>query len=371
MWHRPQTPRHSLAIVGAAAVLISHAASAQTSLRQACAPDYHRFCEGMIPGTPAIRACFAANFARLAPGCQQAIAAAHKAADARRGADSGDTVRQVTVDGVPRTYLVHVPPQKPAAGFPVVLAFHGAGAQGAGMIGLTHIDALADRRGFIAVYPDGIDRRWDDGRRSIAAHTNDVAFTVAMLDDLAHAYPVDARRVFAAGMSNGAMLSERLGCELSARIGAIAAVAGGMAADIAPSCHPAKPVSVLQIAGTADPVMPYGGGIVANHSVFGVGGEVVGAARTAELWAHIDGCGSAGAPAALPPVPPADGTSVTRTHYAGCAAGREVSLLTVTGGGHAWPGGPQYLPALLIGPASTQLDASNTIIDFFLAQPPR
>jgi polyhydroxybutyrate depolymerase len=70
-------------------------------------------------------------------------------------------------------------------------------------------------------------------------------------------------------------------------------------------------------------------------------------------------------------VAPADGTSVTRTRYAGCNSGREVTLLTVTGGGHTWPGGPQYLPALLIGPASTQLDASAAIIDFLLAQPPR
>ena len=359
---------------GLVTLLLGTAAHAQPSLRQACAPDYHKFCEGLFPGTAAIRTCFAQNLARLAPACQAAIAAtrvAREADETRRATATGDTLAQTTVNGVARSYLVHVPPQKPAGGFAVIFAFHGAGGQGAGMIGLTHFDKLADQRGFIAVYPNGIDRHWNDGRSTITAGADDVGFTRAMIGELTTKYSVNAAQIYATGFSNGAMLTQRLGCELADRISAIAPVSGGLPEDLAPRCHPAKPVSVLYVAGTADPIVPFSGGAVSTYGGLGVGGNVLSAEATASIWAATNGCARGANASVLPPTGPLDGTAVSRTLFAPCKSGRAVTLLVVKGGGHTWPGGPQYLPASMIGPASTQVDASAAIVDFFLAQAPR
>lgn len=283
----------------------------------------------------------------------------------------GDRAVDLRVDGVQRSYLVHVPRAAPPAGFPVVLAFHGGGGRARSMIRLTGLDALADRRGFIVAYPDGIDRHWNDGRSTIKVKSDDVGFVAAVLDDLERRFPVDARRIYATGISNGGIFSERLGCDLSNRIAAIAPVSGTMPADLAPSCRPARPVSLLQIGGTADPIMPYGGGAVADFGGRGEGGQVLSDQRTAALWADLDGCAGPSRPEALAPIAAPDGTGVVRTRFAPCRPGAVVTLLTVEGGGHTWPGGAQYLPAAIVGRASRQLDASAAIVDFFLSRPPR
>ena len=88
--------------------------------------------------------------------------------------------------------------------------------------------ALADRHGFIAVYPDSRRGHWDDGRETVTDPTDDVAFIGALLDALAAEYAVDARRIYAAGISNGGMMSMRLACELSGRLAAIAVATTGL-----------------------------------------------------------------------------------------------------------------------------------------------
>ncbi len=304
--------------------------------------------------------------ALLCAGC---VAIARHAAMARSA--SGDAPVKVLVDELPRTYLIHVPATAPAGGFPVILVFHGGGGQATGVIRLTRLDPLADRRGFLAVYPNGIGRHWNDGRSTIRNKSDDVRFVDVILDDLARRYPVDPARIYATGISNGAMFTERLGCERSGRFAAIAPVSGTLPADMAPSCRPAQPVSVLQIGGTADPIMPFNGGAVADFGGWGEGGLVLSVPDTVERWALADGCAPPAPPVALPPIKPADGTSVTQQIFAPCRSGKQVVVLTINGGGHTWPGGFPYLPARIIGPVSHQLDASEAIVDFLLSQPRR
>jgi polyhydroxybutyrate depolymerase len=281
---------------------------------------------------------------------------------------SGDQQGRILIGNVERTYLIHVPPYSPPqTGFPVVLGFHGAGGQARSFVWLTKLDAWADARGFIVVYPNGLGKRWNDGRATIKRKSDDIGFIAALLDEIEQRYSVNRARIYATGISNGAMFTQRLACELSDRIAAIAPVAGAMPADIAPLCRPMRAVSVLQISGSADPIVPFAGGAIAGGR--GGGGEVLSAPRTAELWASLDGCAAASPGVALPPIAPPDGTAVMRKIYAPCRQGRTVTLLTIEGGGHTWPGGPQYLPAIFIGRASDQLDASRAIVEFFLGQP--
>jgi len=269
--------------------------------------------------------------------------------------------------GLTRTYHVHLPAGYSAARpAPLVLAFHGGGGDGAGMSRLTHLSDAADRFGFVVVYPDGYQQHWGDGRGVTPSErdgVDDVAFVAVLLDTLASQFAIDTRRVYATGISNGGFFSERLACDLSARISAIASVAATMSANLAARCAPARPVPYLLIHGTADPIVPYDGGQVGGQ-LAGERGAAISAADSVQKWAVLDGCPSPPHVAALPDTAH-DGTQVRRTVYTGCATGSQVQFYSVEGGGHTWPGGLQYLPVAVVGKTSRQIDAGDVIWGFF------
>jgi polyhydroxybutyrate depolymerase len=264
-----------------------------------------------------------------------------------------------------RTYHIHVPPSYDGTrAVPLVVALHGRGGRGAGMMALTHFDRVADHEGFIVVFPDGYRRSWADGRGSTPADRaglDDVAFIARLIDTLSVTYRIDPGRVFATGMSNGGFMTQRLGCDLAQRITAIAPVAAGLPARRQGQCSPARAIAVLEIQGTDDPLVPYGGGPVRGPA----DGLTLGAVASAAFWARADGCAPTPSAAELPDVRPDDGTRVRRTAYAGCRDGSRVVLLAVAGGGHTWPGGLRYASEGLVGRTSRDVDATQVIWSFF------
>ena len=300
-------------------------------------------------------------------GCR-ALPARGAGGPASGGPASGgtDQARWLESGGMRREYLIHLPAgASSAAGLPVVIALHGRLGTAQGMSTLTHLDRVADRHRFAVVYPQGYQRSWNDGRPNTPAHrdgVDDVAFVSALIHHLAAADRVDASRIYVTGISNGAMLTERLGCELAGQLAGIAPVAGPMPVVMAASCHPVRPIAVLEIHGTADPLVPYGGGQVRGGG--GSGDVVRSVPWTFARWRAIDRCVGPPTAAALPDRAH-DGTGVSVSRGTSCAAGAPVALYTVTGGGHTWPGGVQYLPKILIGATSRQFDASEVIWTFF------
>ncbi len=256
---------------------------------------------------------------------------------------------------------------------PVVLALHGGGGTGARMHQLTGLDATAEKYGFFLVYPEGVDKGWNDGRADVhsAAHREEVAdvdFVRAILDDLKATYLVDETRVFATGMSNGAMMSSRLACELSDRIVAVALVAGTTPRSIQPTCAPKRPVSVMIVHGTADPIVPYEGGEVRLRGLASRG-MVISAEATAAEWARHDGCEPGAAERAIPDTNTKDGSTIHVQTWGRCAEGTAVELWKIQGGGHTWPGGWQYLSDELIGTTNRDIDAREEIWKFFASHP--
>jgi polyhydroxybutyrate depolymerase len=142
-------------------------------------------------------------------------------------------------------------------------------------------------------------------------------------------------------------------------------------ADIVSTCRPARKLAVLQIAGTADPIMPYTGGPVKDFGGRGEGGMVTSVAETSNFWARHNGCGARSAPEPLPTVAPLDPTRVVRIRFMNCPASAQVTVMTVMGGGHIWPGSDQMPRSRITGRPSRQMDASEAIASFFLSQPPR
>lgn len=275
--------------------------------------------------------------------------------------------RSLAVSGLTRSYVVHVPPsldpQKPA---PVVLALHGATMTGPLMAWFSGLNAKADEAGFIVVYPNGTGRRssyfWSAGHccgEAAQNNVDDVAFVRAVLDDLATVYRIDSRRVFATGISNGAMMAYRLAAEISDRIAAVAPVAGTMACG---ECRPTRPVPVLHIHGTEDEYVPFGGG-KGPKSISAVPHCSV--AETVAAWVKANGCRTDPAVEELPDLV-SDGTKVTRTTCRGDAAGAEVVLITVNGGGHTWPGRPG---SAALGRSTRNVSANDLIWAFFERHP--
>ena len=282
---------------------------------------------------------------------------------------AADSTR-ILVDGASRSYRIHVPRDLGLEPAPLVLAFHGGGSQGKGMERLTRFDDLADREGFIVAYPDGIDKHWSDGREvtpdtARERRGDDVAFVTALIDEIERDHAIDPRRVYATGISNGAIFANYLGSRLANRIAAIAPVAGGIAERFAPEFAPTRPVSVLVIQGTRDPLMPFEGGEVKP----GNRGRIVPTRRALELWARANGLSGEPEHSVRPDTYVGDACTVSASRWSGGHEGSELLYLEIDGGGHTWPGGSQYLPKLLIGRTCRDFDATEEIWQFFKSHP--
>jgi polyhydroxybutyrate depolymerase len=184
-----------------------------------------------------------------------------------------------------------------------------------------------------------------------------------LIDEMVQIENADPKRVYVTGISNGAMMCHRLACELSAKIAAIAPVAGSMPTNLPQKCRPVNPVSVLMINGDKDPLVPFEGGTV--HFFNRKRGEVISVADTARHWALMDGCDGNATTVTLPVEDVKDPTRVDRVTYPTAPSGAEVFLFVVHGGGHTWPSGLKYLGEWAVGKVSHQLQATDLIWDFF------
>ena len=280
----------------------------------------------------------------------------------RRSAQA-DFTTNIVVGTNSRTYHVHLPPGYNATNsLPLVLAFHGGTGQGSGMNTLTGLSRVADRENMIVVYPEGIDRHWNDGRDTLKGMGDDVAFVRALLDRLAADYHIDRKRVYATGISNGGFFTQRLACELPDRFAAIAAVAATLPEGY--DCHPAHPISVMMIHGTDDPFVPFNGGELKGHGngMTGYGGRALSVSNAASFWIKHNEAKPIRS-MDLPDADPKDGTTVNESVYSGTNA--EVIVYVIKNGGHTWPGGMQYAPESLIGKTCRDFNASEAIIEFF------
>jgi polyhydroxybutyrate depolymerase len=273
----------------------------------------------------------------------------------------GDHNRMLEVDDRQRSYTVHVPPGYDAeTPTPVVLVLHGAGMNAQLMIRMCGMHRKSDAAGFIAVYPNGtgpgnLFLTFNAGGVDGGGRPDDVRFIAALVDDLARVANVDARRVYATGLSNGGMMCYRLAAELSDRIAAIAPVAGTMTFD---DCQPKRPVPVVHFHGTADTIVPPGGPSEKTPRFV----RFKSVDDSVRIWARLNGCPAEPAVSELPDAAD-DGTRVTRKVFGPGTGGAEVVLFVVEGGGHTWPG--EKSPLALVGRSTADISANDLIWEFF------
>lgn len=234
----------------------------------------------------------------------------------------GSSQQAISVGGQIRMYRAYRPARLTRFA-PLVVMFHGGLGSAALAERAYGWDALADREGFVVLYPDAIGAAWNVGGGCCGlapAHgVDDVAFVKAAIDNLSTRVSIDPSRMYAAGMSAGGMMAYRMACEttLFAAIGPVAATQAG-------DCPNPAPTSILHVHGTADDTVPYLGAVGSGIAqIDGVAIPVLHAA-----WRGYGRCGG-------DVVATAGGVTTTTAQ---CPEGRTVELVTIEGGGHAWPG---------------------------------
>jgi polyhydroxybutyrate depolymerase len=276
---------------------------------------------------------------------------------------AGDTPITLAIGGVSRTATVHVPTSALATRTkrPLLLGLHGGGGSGTQFAGATVLNTQADRDGFVVVYPDGIDRAWNDGRyRTSTQQTDDLAFLTELVTFTQRRAPIDRARVFSTGISNGAFMSNWLACQVPGLLRGMVLVVGTGPEDMVGRCANAKPLSIVALHGTADPLVPYNGGDVGGALARNRGSSI-GVDPFAEFWVKINRCAGAPTVRALTDTNPTDGSTINSRSWTSCAPGITTEFLRIDGGGHTWPGEPKPLPKRIVGTTNYDVSASELV----------
>jgi polyhydroxybutyrate depolymerase len=269
------------------------------------------------------------------------------------------------VAGEERWYLLSAPSAHDGeTPLPLIVEFHGLaqGAENAAATGL--LDEQGAEEGYVTVYPHGTGQPVQWNQRLDDEDNADFEFIEAMLDTVGEELCVDEARVYATGLSYGAIMSSAMGCAKSERFAAIAPVAGVEHPD---GCEPERPVPVLAVHGTADPILLFNGG-VGDLGAALTGGPVElpdepveldgeGYPASAAAWAEANGCSEA---------TDEQRSSEVIERAWDCPPEAEVRFLVIEGGGHSWPGSEaQEALEAIVGPTTDELDATEEVWDFF------
>jgi len=290
------------------------------------------------------------------------------------GLQARDPEIALTHDGRRRSYLLHLPPTRDDRARPVVIAFHGGGGNAPGFRNYAGLNTVADREGFIVVYPNGTGPlrnlllTFNAGNHCCGTaqrqNVDDVGFAVAVIEDVARRASIDRRRIYATGHSNGGIMAYRLAAERADVVAAIAPVAGAMSLD---RFAPSRPVPVMHIHSVDDPRALYNGGV--GPPFPGTDNRVTHAPVATSLgqWATHNGCRTT--PTTAEVRRGRAGTSeathtATRLVYSPCSTGADVVHWKLTVAGHGWPGGPSPVREQLSGPRTSVINAAEEIWEF-------
>ena len=255
------------------------------------------------------------------------------------------------IDDLRRTYQVHLPPDYTRESeYPLLLALHGAGFGGAGMRGSTGLDSVADRHGFIVAYPDGISGGWV-WDPSFSETVNDVKFLTELLERLDAQVSLDPDRIYATGFSAGGMMTQKFACSRPGRLAGIAVVGATLPRRVGAECLSTtargRPLSVVSILGTGDPLIPFEGDTASSDLA------LLSAAETMAIWAARNGC-DAQPDTTIAYHDPVYDITTRRIRYRDCSGSLETELYAMEGAGHLWP--------------VTIFPANEMIADFLLRQ---
>ncbi|MGH9225327.1 MAG: alpha/beta hydrolase family esterase [Acidimicrobiales bacterium] len=245
---------------------------------------------------------------------------------------------EINIEGQVRRWTTVVPPGSetgvPAA---VVVVLHGVGGRGVDMRSFG-FEPLAATPRVVMVYPDAMGGAWNDGRPGAdpmmpGVNIDDVRFLRLMIEATSARTGADPTRVGVVGFSNGAIMAGRVACEMADNVSAVVLVAGSGWQGFDKSCRPSRAVAMMTVAGSADPIVPYAGGKVAD---FGTRkrGFVAPVEDFFKFWLNYDGCAATD--------PGSASAKVTESKGLECRGGATVLRYRINGGGHEWFRAPVF-----------------------------
>ncbi len=261
-------------------------------------------------------------------------------------------IDSIVSNGIYRNYRLYVPAAySSTSARPLVINMHGYTSNAQQQQLYSNFMPIADTANFLMVLPNGTfsggSQYWNAGISPFGA--NDILFIDDLITHLKQSYNINLNRVYATGMSNGGFMSYTLACALSNKIAAIASVTGSIFTAQKNTCAPNRPVPVMQIHGTADATVPYGGssGIEPIDS-------------TVMYWVRNNQCATTPVFTAVPNTNTTDGCTAERYVYNNGNNGSTVELFKIIGGAHTWPGAP-----VTVGVTNQDISASKEIWRFF------
>lgn len=283
-------------------------------------------------------------------------------------------VKTLRLGDVERTYRLYVPTSRNGRGpIPLVIVLHGARGDSEQAERYLGLNAVADREGLAVAYPQGDGSVWNDGRPrelttlGVEVTADDVGFLLALASQLAASGIADDGRIFVAGISEGGFMAARLACEAPGMFAGFAFLLAGAPRSHRAGCRPSRPLPVMILNGTEDRLMPWEGIVPPGLPREGEIGIMPVAEHVAH-WVERNGCRSS-VETRLVDRDPADGTSIVRTEWAGCAAGSAVTFYAVEGGGHQTPsprvGLVDHVIAAFLGVRSRDAETSELLWEFF------
>jgi polyhydroxybutyrate depolymerase len=249
---------------------------------------------------------------------------------------------------------------------PLVLVFHGFKGSALQMMKMTGFNEVAEKEGFLVAYANVAKDRWSAASAPTDMSDEDITFVQAMIRNIKANRDVDPARIYATGFSNGGFFTERLACEMSDQIAAFAPVAATMGGPLQKSCQPTRPVPIILINGTDDPIITWKGKIKRVRYAFR-DSVITSVPQAVEFWRKQDQCDVAPRVNLFVRSAHSTGTGTQINAYQHCTAPAAVQQVVVYNGGHTWPGSSDKigLGRLVLGRPSYDINASEVIWSFF------
>ena len=275
------------------------------------------------------------------------------------------TYREFNYQGHDRSYLVHTPTNYDSAkSYPLIFVLHGITSRAKAIAGFSKFNEVSDRKEFIVCYPQGYKRSWAIDipvGPAPKAGIDDLGFIERLMDTLIFNYSVDTNQIYSCGISNGGFMTSSLACNRSQRISGFAIVCGNMFDPPQKYYCADKPMKVLLISGTNDPLLVYDGDKFRKDYRF------LGYPKTIEFWQEVNNYPDL-VDSTVFDNDPKDKTSVVRYYNGETENPHKIELWKINGGGHGWPGRGRDFKSLFLGKVSNEINAAEVIADFLLSR---
>jgi polyhydroxybutyrate depolymerase len=241
---------------------------------------------------------------------------------------------EIAIDGQSRSYVIERPTM--VGPRPTVIMLHGINGTAEKIAQRTGLDQAGPRQGFVVVFPQSRGNAWNrflpgnetararEYFRDVGGPPNDVGFLKRLVSDLTQRGLSDRARIYLAGLSNGGFLALSLLCTAADSFAAIGLLVTAMPEDTGPDCHPSTAVPVLMLAGTADQVVPYAGGVVTQSTI-----TVWSFERLTAFVRQINGCDGSPGRSVVPNIP-----QRVEIEYSGPCRSGPMVVYRIVGGTH-------------------------------------